>query len=85
MMATWSHYAFRERLKSYAQRFTDVKVREVNEAYTSKTCGRCGEINHTLGSDETFRCAHCGLVSARDKHASRNILLRALPYILAVV
>ena len=42
-MLTWSHYKFRQRLKSKAEE-TGVKVMIQDEAYTSKTCSRCGNI-----------------------------------------
>ena len=77
-MATWSHYKFREMLKTKAKLYTDVKVIECGEAYTSKTCGRCGTINQKLGGSKTFQCSCCGLKADRDLHAARNILLRHL-------
>jgi len=30
----------------------------VNEAYTSKTFGMCGQINSKLGGMESFYCSH---------------------------
>lgn len=77
-MATWSHYSFREALKTKSELFPWVKIVEVDEAYTSKTCGHCGVLNQKLGSSKTFNCNHCGNISDRDLHAARNILLRYL-------
>jgi putative transposase len=77
-MLTWSHFAFRELLKAKAELFPWVKVVECDEAYTSKTCGNCGELHHTLGGAKTFKCKHCNYVADRDISAARNILLRYL-------
>jgi putative transposase len=50
----------------------------VSEAYTSKTCRRCGVIHHKLCGNKVFNCPSCRLSCDRDKHAARNILLRYL-------
>lgn len=77
-MLTWSHYAFRELLKNKAELYPWVRVIECEEPYTSKTCGCCGELNHTLGGSKTFKCKGCGFVADRDVNGARNILLRYL-------
>lgn len=77
-MLTWSHYSFRQLLKSKSELYPWVSVIECNEAYTSKTCGRCGELNHMLGSSKTFKCAKCAYVADRDVNGARNIMLRYL-------
>ena len=80
-MYTWSHYSFQQRLIERAQ-CAGVKVLIANEAYTSKTCGVCGRLNESLGSNKHFCCPGCGFECDRDVNGARNILLRALPYIL---
>jgi putative transposase len=77
-MVTWAHYRFRQRLLSKAREYPWSRVVLVNEAYTSKTCGRCGVVNRALGGRKVFRCPACGLEADRDLHAARNILLRYL-------
>jgi putative transposase len=77
-MLTWSHYRFRQRLLAKAREYPGCHVVLVDEAYTSKTCGRCGRINDKLGGNKWFRCPSCGLECDRDLHAARNILLRFL-------
>lgn len=79
-MATWSHYKFQQKLLEQAHR-KGVKVLIANESYTSKTCGVCGELNN-IGSSKTFNCKSCGIMMDRDVNGARNILLRALKYIL---
>jgi transposase len=80
-MYTWSHYAFRQRLLDYAQKFSFKRVFRVSEYYTSKTCGGCGALNELLGSSKTFACpmADCDVCGDRDILASRNIFLRYIP------
>ena len=51
-----------------------------SEAYTSKTCSRCGAIRRNLGGARVFRCRSCGYVVDRDINGARGILLRGLRY-----
>jgi putative transposase len=77
-MLGYSHYAFRMHLLHKARDFKDCRVEVVDEAYTSKTCSRCGHIKNDLGCNKTFRCASCGLVIDRDINAARNIWIRSI-------
>lgn len=79
-MYTWAHYRFRMRLKEKAREFPWCRVVEVREDYTTRTCGRCGAINHRIGGSKVFWCADrgCGYKADRDISAARNILLRFL-------
>ncbi len=55
------------------------KIIKVNPEYTSKSCSRCGYVNHYLKlSDRVFNCPSCGLRIDRDLNASINILNRGL-------
>ncbi len=74
-MLTWSHYAFKERLKHKAKEF-GVKVLDVSEEYTSKTCSSCGHINK-IGSKSIIKCK-CGLNIDRDLNGARGIFLKNL-------
>ena len=82
-MLTWSHARFRARLVDQAARHGK-RVFFCDEAYTSMTCTRCGELNHDLRSNKEFHCAHCGLTCDRDEAAARNILLRAQQQLVAL-
>ncbi len=84
-MLTWGHYRFKQLLKSMADR-SGVMVVEINEAYTSKTCGRCGHIHPFLGGSKKFKCFSCGFTVDRDWNGAFNIMLKALagtPFTLA--
>lgn len=72
-MLGWSHYKFKQFLKYKAEEYS-CNVIEVNESYTSKTCGNCGK-QQNIGSKEVFKCS-CGLVIDRDLNGARNILLK---------
>jgi putative transposase len=74
-MVTWSHYRFRQRLL-WKSRTTGCKVVVCGEAYTSKTCGRCGWLHDKLGGSKVFKCGQCGLEVDRDANGARNILLK---------
>lgn len=77
-MMTWSHYRFQQRLLFKIKEFPWCNVIIVDEDYTSKTCGNCGQLNESLGSSKTFHCSKCHYVADRDIQAARNILLRFL-------
>ena len=72
-----SHYLFKERLQSKAQEYNCV-VKIVDESYTSKTCGACGEIKNDLGGAKEFQCSLplCYYKMHRDIHGARNIYIK---------
>ncbi len=72
-MLGWSHYKFKQFLKFKAEEYS-CKVIEVNEAYTSKTCGKCGKMQN-IGSKKIMKCS-CGLELDRDLNGARNIFLK---------
>jgi putative transposase len=49
---------------------------EVNPAWTSKRCSRCGATNKSLRAERTFECPSCGLKIDRQLNASINIYLK---------
>jgi putative transposase len=73
-MVVYAHCKFIERLKTKAEEFTDVKVTEITEEYTSQTCLRCRR--NTKTSDELFKCNNCDYKLDRDMLGSTNILLK---------
>lgn len=75
-MLTWSHFKFRQRLIHKAREFPWCKVLIVNEAYTSITCGNCGELHHNLRAKKNFVCPGCRVEMDRDVNGARNVLLR---------
>jgi transposase len=77
-MYTWSHYLFRQRLKSAAARYPGRHVYETSEPGTSKTCTHCGFWNASLRlGDKLFHCPHCGVQVDRQIAGARNNFLAA--------
>ena len=72
-----SHFKFKQRLKGKSEEY-DVEYKEVDESYTSKTCGKCGLLNEKLGGSEIFKCdkTNCHYQMHRDIHGARNILIK---------
>jgi len=67
-LATWSHYCFQQRLLQKSREYPWCRVIIVNEAYASKTCGMCGQINSKLRGTKTFCYPHCQMCCDRDVH-----------------
>ena len=70
-----SHYKFKTKLQNMCKnRKNNIFI--VNESYTSKTCGNCGEINNKLGGQSIFKCKKCKIEIDRDINAARNICIK---------
>lgn len=74
-MLMWSHYKFKMMLE-YRMKWTGGKVVEYEEHYTTKTCSRCGRINHNITHEKVFRCLSCELTMDRGMNAAPNIFLK---------
>ena len=74
---TWAHYRFKQFLKFQAKK-KNVVVVEVSEAYTSKTCTKCGHIHTKLGGAKVFTCPKCNHRLPRDWQGALGVMLRAL-------
>ena len=72
-----SHYQFQEKMKYQGKKY-NCSVMIVDESYTTKTCGKCGLLNHTVGKSKIFNCLNCKILLERDYHAARNILIKSL-------
>lgn len=72
-----SNYIFKQRLKAKCEQY-NTKYIEVDERYTSKTCGYCGVINKNLGSKKIFECSkeECKFTIKRDLNGARNIMIK---------
>ena len=75
-MLCWAHHRFCQRLLAKAEEL-NVRVIIQNEAYTSKTCSACGNMQN-IGGSKMYRCARCGSVMDRDENGAGGIFLRAL-------
>lgn len=72
---TLSHFLFRQRLQ-YKCKSKGINYYEIDEAYTSKSCTKCGNIKHDLGSAKVYNCNKCNLEIDRDVNGARNILIK---------
>lgn len=71
MLNVFQHYKFRQRLHYLANKF-DKQVVVCKEPYTSKTCGRCGNIKYDLQGAKIYHCEKCNLTIDRDYNGARN-------------
>ncbi len=76
-MLTWAHYRFELFLAQKAE-MTNTIVVTGSEAYTSKTCTKCGHVHQSLGGSKVFKCPSCGHVLPRDMNGALGFMLRAL-------
>jgi len=63
---------------SYKAEEAGTIIHEVNPAYTSQICSRCGNIVEKDLSVRIHECPYCNLKMDRDINAARNILKRGL-------
>jgi len=71
------HGSFIEKLKCKCKELGR-QLYIVEESYTSKTCGCCGNIDKNLGSSKVYNCKNCNVKIDRDYNGARNILLKTL-------
>ena len=71
----WTYPTLVKRIKLTSERL-GVRVEEVNPAYTSQTCSRCGTKDKNSRKGEVFTCTSCGYESDADLNASVNISMR---------
>ena len=70
-----------KQMLTYKALWEEVPVIPLNEAYTSKMCWRCGNLNSEIRK-RSFRCKDCGLEYNRDLNGAINIGNRLLSYML---
>lgn len=67
----WGNF---KQMLTYKAEWAGKRVIEVNPAYTSQVCSKCGAIVKKELDEREHNCPHCGLVCNRDYNASLNIL-----------
>ena len=71
-MSIWVKGVLNDRLE-YKLKYNGIKYMDVNPAYTSQTCHKCGRFG--IRDNDSFTCSHCGTMDA-NINASINILSR---------
>ena len=61
VLASLQNCEFLNRLIFKSREFPGCEVIEVNEAFTSKTCGSCGNLKDDLGRNRTYECNKCSI------------------------
>lgn len=69
-------FQFKQRF-AYKARTQGKLLLMTNEAYTTKTCCKCGQMNDPKSS-EIYHCSNCNVKRGRDINASKNILMRGI-------
>jgi transposase len=68
------HYVFRKRLE-YKCKIKGIKMRIVNEAYTTKVCDECGYYDNKIKNDRIITCSNCNRTKERDPRSARGITM----------
>ena len=76
-MLSLGHGKFKTILKAKAIEY-GANLIWTDEAYTTKTCGCCGCMNHNIGSKKEWVCENCNTKHARDGNASRNVFIASI-------
>jgi putative transposase len=69
-----SIYQLKEKIK-YKGKCNNSNYKEIDEAYTSKTCSSCGSVKENLGGNKHYHCEFCKAEMGRDINAAKNILM----------
>ncbi len=76
LISNFGKRIFKDKLKRL-QELYKIEVIEVNPAYTSQTCSRCGYVDKRNRKDtQTFECKACGYKTNAQVNGARNILNR---------
>jgi len=75
-MQSLCHYRFQQKLLNRCQ-ITGNIVYLVNEAYTTQTCGQCGNLQK-VGCATMYTCPNCNYTMDRDIHGARNIFIKTI-------
>ena len=71
-MSQWVKGVLDKRLE-YKLKYNGIKVTDINAAYTSQTCHKCGRFG--IRDNDLFICSHCGTMDA-NINAAKTILKR---------
>ena len=73
------HSVFRKRL-AYKCAVLGIKLKVVNEAYTTKVCSECSHYNGWVTNEDEIECHNCGIFIIRDINGARGILMLGIKH-----
>lgn len=73
----WSYRKVFDKLSSVCEE-KGISFLEVDPAYTSQTCSKCGHVAKSSRNGERFNCVSCGYTASADHNAAVNILNRGV-------
>jgi putative transposase len=76
-ISQWPHGQFVGYV-TYKARQQGIAVRQIDEAYSSRTCSRCGHVRHSTPRGRVFACPGCGVQCHRDANGAANIVSKAV-------
>jgi IS605 OrfB family transposase len=71
------YYQFNQRLE-YKSKLYGVKLKVIDESYTSKTCSNCCYYDKQLGDSKIYNCYLCDMSIDRDLNGARNIFFKSI-------
>lgn len=54
-----------------------VNYKEMDERYTTKCCGKCGNKKENLGGNKIYNCERCGIKMGRDINSARLMIIKS--------
>ncbi len=75
-ISQWVHGRFKNYLV-YKGAFVGIRVQEIPEDYTSRTCSNCQNVKTNAPKRRVYTCPGCGAVIHRDLNGACNICSRA--------
>jgi len=69
---SWAYYQFQQFLE-YKAKEKNIELLDIDPAYTSQKCSKCGYTARKNRNGANFECGYCGFKLNSDLNASRNI------------
>ncbi len=75
----------KQKLENLKEEF-GIKIREINPAYSSQTCSKCGYVDKSNRKNQaTFICGFCNSKQNSDINAAKNLLFRSSKKLLSSI
>jgi putative transposase len=74
---SWAFYQLKQFIKQRAAKF-NIPVFDIDPAYTSQTCYKCGYVAKANRNQDKFKCKKCGHQDHADLNAAKNIAVSTI-------